>query len=265
MSDPFFGVLAPDRWPALVLVTARVGGLMAVAPLWSLSTLPLVARGAVTVALALLLVPLAPAAGAPEQPFAIPLPMLLEFAIGTAIGLTAAVLVQGAALAGEVLSLQMSLSLGPALLPTPDTPVSGVGQLKTFLALLVYLSAGGHVMLIAGLAESLRVVPPGLPMAGDGARAAAGLLGSLFTTALQAAAPVMGALFVTTVALAIVGRAVPQVNTMLVSFPVSIAVGLVMLGASLEVVASAMHGWMHGLPATIRTVLDGFRPPLPSH
>jgi flagellar biosynthetic protein FliR len=261
MSDSLVGALAPDRWPALVLVTARVGGLMAVAPLWSMSTLPRLARAAVTVALALLLLPLAPAAPVPEQALDIPLPMALEFVIGTAIGLTAAVLVQGAALAGEVLSLQMSLSLGPALLPTPEAQVSGIGQLKTFLALLVYVSAGGQVMLVTGLAESLRVAPPGLPVtAGEGPRAAAALVRTLFTTALQTAAPVMVALFVTTVALAILGRAVPQLNTMMVSFPVSIAVGLVMLGASLDIVAAVMHGWVTDLPAAIRTVLDGFRP-----
>jgi flagellar biosynthetic protein FliR len=81
----------------------------------------------------------------------------------------------------------------------------------------------------------------------------------MFTVALQTAAPVMVALLVTTVALAILGRAVPQLNTMLVSFPVSIAVGLIMVGATLEIVAVMLGSRMQDLPGTLRTLLDGFR------
>ena len=43
------------------------------------------------------------------------------------------------------------------------------------------------------------------------------------------------ALLVSNVALAILGRAVPQLNVMMVSFPITIGVGLIMLGASLVV------------------------------
>jgi len=259
MRDALFEVLAPGRWPALVLVTARMGGLMLVAPLWSMSTMPRMLRAALTVVLAVALLPHTPLVPDPERVVDIPLPLVLEFVVGIAVGLTAAVLVQGATMAGEVLALQMSLSLGPALLPAPEAQVSGVGQLKTFLAILVYLGTGGHLTLIAGLAESLRVLPPGASWGGgDGATSATGMLGTLFTTALETAAPVMVALLVTTVALAILGRAVPQLNTMLVSFPVTIGVGLVMIGASLEIVAAVLGGRMQGLPGTIHAVLDGF-------
>jgi flagellar biosynthetic protein FliR len=258
--DALFDALAPGRWPALALVSARMGGLMLVAPLWSMSTLPRMLRAALTVALAVSLLPHTPPVPDPERVVDIPLPLAMEFVVGVAVGLTAAVLVQGAAMAGEVVALQMSLSLGPALLPLPEAQVSGVGQLKTFLALLIYVGTGGHLTLITGLAGSLRALPPGAPWSGsDGAPGAAGLLSTMFTVALQTAAPVMVALLVTTVALAILGRAVPQLNTMLVSFPVSIAVGLIMVGATLEIVAVMLGSRMQDLPGTLRTLLDGFR------
>ena len=148
MGDPLFEALAPGRWPVLALVSARVGGLVLVAPLWSMSTLPRMVRAAFTVALTLFLLPMAPTVPIPEHLLDIPVPLAMEFVLGIAIGLTAAVLVQGATLAGEVLSLQMSLSLGPALAPVPEAQVSGVGQLQTFLALLIYVATGGHITLI---------------------------------------------------------------------------------------------------------------------
>ena len=40
---------APQNWPTFVFVSARLGGLMLAAPLWSLSTIPPQVRAAVTV------------------------------------------------------------------------------------------------------------------------------------------------------------------------------------------------------------------------
>ena len=94
----------------------------------------------------------------PAQFLEWPVPIALEMLIGLSIGMTAAVFVQGVALAGEVISLQIGLNLGPFLAPTPDVQVSGVGQIQSVLAILIYLSTGGHLILLRGLADSLRVV-----------------------------------------------------------------------------------------------------------
>ena len=253
--------MAPDRWPTFVLVTARIGGLMLTAPMWSMTMLPKTARGAITVLLALALTPLAPRTPLPDQALELPIPVAMEMVIGIAIGLTAAVLVQGVALAGEVLSLQMGLSLGPQLAPLPDVPVSGVGQLTTFLALVVYLATGGHLVMLRGLAESLRLLPPGLPIALDsGGRLAAVFCEALFGSAVRAAAPVMVALLLANLALAILSRAVPQLNAMMVSLPVTVGVGLVTVGLTLPLLAAMIGGWMQALPVSVDRLLLGFRP-----
>lgn len=263
MPDFLIQALRPASWPAFVLISTRLGGLMLAAPLWSMTALPRPARAAITVLLAILLLPGAPRVTLPDQWLDLPLPLAMEFIVGLAIGLTAAVVVQGAALAGEVISLQMSLSLGPALLPTPDMQVSGVGQIQSALALLIYVSVGGHTMLLQGLADSLRTLPPGMPMSlQGGATGATMLAGTLFSSALRAAAPVMVALLLANLALAILSRAVPHLNAMMVSFPIVIALGLVTLGASLSVVAPVIERWMHGIPGQVQEVLQSFQPVL---
>jgi len=252
---------SPDRWPTFVFLTARLGGMMTIAPLWSMTTLPKAARAAITVVLALALLPACPPVHAPEETFDLLLPLALEGLVGLAIGLTAAVLVQGMAMAGEVVSLQMGLSLGPVLAPTPDVAVPGVAQLQTILALLVYASLDGHLMLLKGLADSLRVLPPGsgFGLSGEAAPVVA-LLGTLFTCAVRAAAPVMVALLLANLALAVLSRAVPQLNAMMVAFPITIGVGLIMIGASVPVMTGAMRGWTETLPAMAAAALRGFQP-----
>lgn len=254
------GALAPELWPTFALLTARVGGLMLTAPLWSMAALPRAVRAAVAVLLAVVLLPTAPRAVLPEEPIGLAIPVAMELLVGLLIGLVAAVIVQGVALAGEVISIQMGLSLGNVLAPSPDLPVSGVGQLQGFLALLIYAGIGGHLMLLRGLAESLSVLPPGGPMALSRAtEPVTHLAGTLFTSALRAAAPVMVTLLLTHVAIAILSRAVPQINALLLSFPITIAVGLLMLWASMPFVASAIQTWTGGIPGALETTLGSLR------
>jgi flagellar biosynthetic protein FliR len=254
---PFLNqVMAPQNWPTFVLLTARLTGLMLAAPLWSMTALPRAARAAITVVLATLLLPSAPKTALGDRVLDLPLPMAMELVVGIVIGLTGAVLIQGVTLAGEVISLQMGLSLGPALSPMPDLQAPGIGQLKGLLALAIYVGVGGHLLLLKGLADSLQVLPPGTSMNLElGGRAAASMVGGLYTSAVQAAAPVMVALLMSNAALALLSRAVPQINTMMVSLPLTIGIGLVMLGTALPIVASIVTGWMRELPAGVDVLL----------
>ena len=210
--------------------------------------------------LATVLLPLAPPVLAPQGVLDIPLPFLAEMAIGVVIGLTAAVIVNGASLAGETISLQMGLSLGPALAPMPDLGPSGVGQIKTMLAVFIYVGLNGHMLLLSSLADSLVTIPPGGALDIGGALIAGErLMNVVFTSAVGIAAPVMVALLLANLALALLGRAVPQLNAMMVSLPLSIGVGLVTLGLALPLVATALRGWMESLPSGIAETLGGFQ------
>jgi flagellar biosynthetic protein FliR len=266
MPDFIREILTPGNWPTFVFITTRLTGMMITAPLWSMTPWTRTARTAATVLLAILLLPGSPRTVLSERMLDLPIGLAMELLVGIVIGLTAAVIVQGIGFAGEVISLQMGLGLGPALAPMPDLDTNGVGQLKALLALFIYTSVGGHLILLKGLAESLHTLPPGMPMNIEaGGRAGALLLGGLYSTALRAAAPVMVSLLLTNIALAIMSRAVPQLNIMIVALPVTIAVGLVMLGACLPFVASAIHGWFRDLPATVQSVVETFRPIAAGH
>jgi len=259
IPDLFGQIMAPGRWPAFVLISARLSGLMLVAPLWSMTSLPRLARAAITVLLSAMLLSSVPETRLPDELLALPLPFAMELVVGLVIGLTAAILVHGVALAGEVISLQMGLSLAPQLAPMPDLQVSGVGLIQSNLALLIYVGIGGHLVLLRGLADSLQTLPPGSPMDLSGGRDAALAMGGLFRCAVRTAAPMMVTLLLANLALAFLSRAVPQINTMMVSFPVSIGIGLLMIGAALPFVASSIEGMVHQLPGGVDALVGALR------
>lgn len=236
--------LQPIHWPAFALVSARVVGVMLIAPLWSLSAIPGRIRGAMAVAITLALLPASQAATVVIDAPTIVVPMVTEMLLGFAIGLSAAVFLYGVMIAAEVLALQMGLSLGAALGASADFGTPGIGQMKGYFVLAVFASLGGHLAVIRAVAESLQMIPPGgsVDLVG-GLSGMIAIGGTVFVTAIQIAAPVMVVLLVTNIALAVLNRAVPQLNTMMVAVPVTVGVGLVALGAALPFAVPFVSSW----------------------
>jgi flagellar biosynthetic protein FliR len=69
----------------------------------------------------------------------------------------------------------------------------------------------------------------------------------------------MVTLLLVNVALSILSRAVPQLNAMMVSLPLTIGIGLLMLGLALPLLAATVTGWMHGLPEVVAGVTGAFQ------
>ncbi len=254
-------ILRPVNWPAFALVSTRVAGVMLVAPLWSLSAIPGRIRGAMAVAITLALLPASQAADFAIDAPTIIVPMLTELLLGFAIGFSAAVFLYGVTIAAEVLSLQMGLSLGAALGASADFGTPGIGQLKGYFVLAVFASLGGHLAMVSAVAGSLQMIPPGGAV--DFASGLSGLIGvggTVFVTAVQIAAPVMVVLLITNIALAVLNRAVPQLNTMMVAVPVTVGVGLIALGAALPFAVPFVSSWAAGSTDRAVGVIELFTP-----
>lgn len=245
------------NWPTFVLASARVGGLMLAGPLWSIAAVPPRIRAAIAIVLTAALFPIVPQRQQIDSTAVGLAYLAVEFLLGLSIGLAAAAFLGGVALAAEIASVQMGLSLGSILAPAHEVATPGLGELEGYFALAIYVSVGGHVALLSGLGESLRLLPPGTVPALDGGLAIALDTGrTVLTTAVRAAAPLMAALLLAHIAMAILNRAVPQINTLMVSIPITVAVGLVALGASLGVTAGLVRQWTMALPASVETTLQ---------
>jgi flagellar biosynthetic protein FliR len=261
MPDTLAHALIPGNLPTFSFVLTRVTGLALAAPLWSMSGLPKMFRAGLAAILTAILLPLTPQVEMPESVMLLPAGMAVELLIGLTIGLTAAVLVHAVAMAGEVVATQMGLNLTPSLTPMSESLVPGVGQLQSLLALMIYLGVGGHLVLIRVLAESFTAIPPGAAVAVDGgAVVGMTLIATFYEAALMTAAPALVALILIDVAVAITSRAVPQVHAILVLFPATIGIGLLIVGLSLPLVASTLHGWMTDLPNRAASAVEAFRP-----
>ncbi|MDX2191752.1 MAG: flagellar biosynthetic protein FliR [Gemmatimonadales bacterium] len=252
-------LLSPGHWPTWTLVSARVTGMVAVGPLWSISAAPGAVKGAVVVVLSTLLAGAIPPAVLPPDYPGLAVVMGGELLLGLALGLAAALVLDGLALAGEVMGVQMGLNLGPALGVTIPGETVGVGQLQSRAALTVFVALGGHLTLLAALHGSLRELPPGTALdLPAGSRHVVQLARVVFEVGVRAAAPVMVTMLLLNVALAVLNRAVPQLNAMIFSFPFTIATGFLVVGATAPFLVGLAGSWAGGLEGRLAGVVAAF-------
>jgi flagellar biosynthetic protein FliR len=238
-----FNPFAPGSATVLVLLGLRMGGLVLVAPVFSAKPIQPMLRVGILVLLTVLLQPIArttAAAGAAINFES----AVSETLIGFAIGLGAALIIGAADHAGELIAIQIGLSGAALLDPLTDQQGPALGQFTSLFALTLMLALNGHLAMIDALATSARLMPIGasLNLAG-GARAMVAMGGQLFGLGLRFAGPVIAMVLIANVALAILGRAAPQLNIMSVAFPIQIGVGLVAFAATIPVIAMFLNGW----------------------
>ena len=235
-------LFAPGTATALVLFGLRVSGLVLVAPVFSARTIPMTLRTAIVLVLTALLGPLA--AREATAPQLTPATFVGELLVGFAIGLGAALFVGAIEAMGDLASTTIGLQGAAIFDPLNDTSAPVLGQFTQLFAVTVMLSLDAHLVMLDALAESVRQVPVGgaLDLAA-GAGKLVGSAGVLFALGLRFAAPVIAAVLMANVALAVLGRAAPQLNILSIAFPVQIALGLLALSASLAFVAAWLTGW----------------------
>lgn len=243
---------APGVAAALVLTALRVGGLLLIAPAWSARSVPMRLRSAMLVVLAVLLLPAAQANSDLTTLRITPATFLAESAIGFAIGMAAALLIAAAEFAGELITVTIGLSGAAIFDPINNTQGAVLQQFMQLLALVLMLIGGGHIMMLQAVAQSFVAMPLGAPIdLGAGAHAIVAAASAIFSTGVQFAAPVIATVLLMNMALAVLGRAAPQLNIMTLAFPLQICIGLLTFAGSLAIVVHALSDWTPGFSATL--------------
>ena len=226
--------------PSVILVFARLGGLLTTAPVFGSAVIPVRVRIAVALVLAVVLTPVLP--NLPTVHSADPLQLGLaaakELLVGLALGFAASLLFWGIRMAGQLLDVQLGYSAAPVLDPITGEETELVGGFAMLFATIVYLAVGGHRWLIAGMAHSYDVLPIGAAAATSAAQATGVcLVGEMLTTVVMVGAPAIAAVFITDVALSVSSRALPQLGGLATLFPVRIVVGLAAIALSLPLIS----------------------------
>ena len=248
-------IVLPEFQGFLVLIS-RIGGLLAALPVLSGRAVPLKVKVALVLALGVLLAPLVPLPVVPYDPVVLAAGLVNEMAIGLTIGLAVRLFFGALELAGEMIGVQMGFGVVQLFDPATADHTPIIGQYFTLLATLIFLSLNGHLLLVATILSSYESIPAfGASLPGGTGDDLLRLFQHMFVVGLKLAAPVLVVILLINILLALLGRAVSQINVFVLSFPVTIAGGLAVMGLSMPFVVELLVREIEQLQFTIHGIM----------
>lgn len=243
-----------DNLQYLMLIFARMFGLMAIAPVFSTQSVGGRTRAILAILLAIIAFPVAAnhLPPLPNSPMAFMAEAAAQVAIGLAIGFLMQAVFAAFQLLGELFSIQMGISFSEVLDPQAQISIPLLGTLQNAIGVLIFLYvpfqmadlyAPAYLHLIHALALSFRAVPtliPDVQTLGGLAAFMDQAFGIMFVTAIKIGIPMIGILFISSLMLGLLGRAAPQMNLIAMGIQVNITVGLVVLMTLIPVIVPLM-------------------------
>ena len=211
------------------LVFTRVGALVMLLPGIGEAAVPPRIRLALALVLAMVMYPVV-RANLPPVPDTLATlvgHMGIELAVGLGLGALLRMFLGALAVAGEIVSLQTTLSFAQTTNPLQAQPTASVSAFLGLLGVTLVFVTDLHQLFIAAIAHSYALFPAGQRLRiDDFAGLAIQTFAETFTLGLQLSAPVMVFALVFNVALGLVARIMPQFQVFFAAQPLSLLLGL---------------------------------------
>lgn len=235
---PLSPLPSPREVFTFALVLGRVAGIFAALPVFGGRRLPMQVKAFAVLMVTLVCFPaltITPPA-MPTDVFTLVLLLFRELAIGLLLSFITQVLFAAVEFSGQIIGMQMGFTISTILDPSQGNQVQIMSVLQTLLATLLFLSLNIHHLFIRAIIDSFDIIPiGGWHMSGEIINFIVKRTMDIFVIGIRLAAPVMVALLLTTVALGVMARAFPQMNIFMISLPLNIGIGFVVLGTTLIV------------------------------
>jgi flagellar biosynthesis protein FliR len=232
------------------LVLARVLGLCLTAPAFAVAELDWRLRLGLAAMLSMVLTPVVePMIVAPAGWSSALGAAASEVLTGSVLGWSAALIVAGARLGGELVAAQAGLSTATLLDPETREAQAPLGQLYGWIALAVFLALKGPLELVRALAESYQVVPGGRFLISlETTELIFAQVGRALELALRAAAPPALALALAGLFLGWLSRAAPSLSFGALALSIRGFLGVVLVLLTLATLVVTLSGAWDALP-----------------
>jgi flagellar biosynthetic protein FliR len=256
--------MSPEQWSAYFLLFARFSALVAVMPVFAWQGVPVLSRIGFSALLAFLLFS---ATGREAELLSTHFLLVVlaaagEALFGLALGFLVILTFTAVRIAGQLLDLQSGLLMSAVLDPQYGGQETAFGQFYHLFAIVLFLTLDAHHLLLAALARSVELVPPG----SVGMNPAAlptffALFSQMFIIAFQLAAPVLIVLILTDIALGLISKTVPQLQVFVEGMPLKVGIALLILYLTFPYFSQALEKLFYRLAGDVFLLFHLFRAP----
>lgn len=216
------------------LLIVRIMAMLQFAPLLNSGSIPSMAKVALSLLAASLVFPMVQASGypIPDSGLAYAFLVVGEAMIGVIMGFMLAIVYAAFQTAGQMFSLQMGFGASQVFDPLAQIEIPLLGQFLNIVAMFVFVfTAGFQRIFLTGVYYSFQAVRAAdLVLLREDILVSMLLgLSSLFENALIISFPILGTLFLVQVVMGLLAKAAPQMNLLMLGFPLSIGVAFIIL------------------------------------
>jgi flagellar biosynthetic protein FliR len=177
--------------------------------------------------------------------------LLVEFLLGSAIGMAASLVYDGAYAGGRIVDDYVGVkAIAPSVVLVAP---SGFGRVWSLAYTGAFFLTGAYRLTLLGFAQSFARIPLQLPLHAGAWESFAGVFAANFlVVALQVAAPALGLAFVVQIALGALSRVIPRFGTFTLAFPMAFAAALIATAIVVPLAAGRVPPPMLGIPGMVK-------------
>ncbi|HRO66229.1 MAG TPA: flagellar biosynthetic protein FliR [Pseudobdellovibrionaceae bacterium] len=166
-----------------------------------------------------------------------------EIIVGLILGFLTRLFFFAVSMTGELISISLGLSSAQLYNPMMASQGGVIEQFHVIIGSMFFLLLNGHHILLSALAQSFDLIGVGVLSLKTGPLAEMAVFGQdLLVLTLKMSAPVLVSILVANLAMGILGRAIPQINVLVTSFPVTIMLGLIVMFVGVPLFVFEMNG-----------------------
>lgn len=167
--------------------------------------------------------------------------MLQGFVIGIVIGFIMTLFLSVFQLGGEVMDMQMGLSMASMYDPATRANISVTGNLLTSMYVLIFFISNAHLALFTVVIQSFQVIPLGVgQVSNQVAVYFIELMYYIFLYAVQLSLPIIVTEIIAEFAVGILMRLVPNINVFVINIQIKVVIGLIIILTIIPALANFM-------------------------
>ncbi len=251
---------SPDHFKVFILILIRVSVVLFLFPVFSSKVFPRIAKAGLALVISMAFFPnvsIDPSIF-PDNIVEILILLVSELMIGMILGLTVRIFFASAQLAGQLISFQMGFAMINVIDPQTGVQVSILDQIAYWVVILIFLFLNGHHLMILSLMKSFQIIGIGMITIEKGLLIKMiSLSTDMFILAIKIGSPGILALLFVSCAFGLCAKFAPQMNILIVAFPIKITIGLIFFSFTLSLLLISSRFFIKGFyPLLIATMVS---------
>jgi flagellar biosynthetic protein FliR len=247
-----------------LIILVRVTALIMVAPLFSSQAFPRTAKFGFALFVSVAVFPWVVEQGypLPQQAVDYFLVVVGEAMIGIILGFFLNIIFAVFQVAGQFFSLQMGFGASQVFDPLAQIQIPLMGQFLNVAGMFTFLViAGAQKLMLVGVYRSFQSIRAVNLVAGRSILLPLfqRSLGQLFVNSLTISFPILGTLLLVSVTMGLLAKAAPQMNLLMMGFPLAIGTALVVIAAATPFLIGAFSRLLDGGFEQLGYIISGLK------